>query len=147
MPVLWCRSEPPSRRQAVTCGNNDCAMPSDGKSPLAGSFRLSISLPSGELFGESEYGINVTACPPEWFFHVPSGSCKTCDTSKSVRNGEKVAYSQKKGYWADLDNAELGFVSVTMLSGDFASVAAFTDLAETKMQGLYSESTYNWNCR
>ena len=53
----------------------------------------------------------------------------------------------KKGYWADLDNAELGFVSVTMISGDFASVAAFTDLAEMKMQGLFSESTYNWNCR
>lgn len=53
----------------------------------------------------------------------------------------------QKGYWADLDNAGLGFVSVTMISGDFASVAAFTDLAETKMQGLFSESTYNWNCR
>ena len=23
MPSVWCRSEPPSRRQAVTCGNND----------------------------------------------------------------------------------------------------------------------------
>ena len=23
MPPVWCRSEPPSRRQAVTCGNND----------------------------------------------------------------------------------------------------------------------------
>ena len=23
MPSVWCRSEPPSRRQAVTCGNNE----------------------------------------------------------------------------------------------------------------------------
>ena len=88
-----------------------CAMPSQDKIPLAGSFRLSVSLPStGELVGGSEYGINVTACPEEWFFHALSGRCKACDTSKSVCDGGKQLPIPKKGYWSDLDNAELGFV-------------------------------------
>ena len=119
-----------------------CAMPSDDKIPLAGSFRLSISLPSGELVGGADHGINVTACPPDWFFHSPSGRCKTCDTSKSVCNGGKELPIPKKGYWADLANAELGFVCVTMISNEFASVAAVTDLAG-KMPSLVSESTCN----
>jgi hypothetical protein len=121
-----------------------CAMPSDNKIPLAGSFRLSVLLASGELVGGSEHGINVTSCPPEWFFHSPSGRCKACDTSKSVCNGGKELPIPKKGYWSDLGNAELGFVCVPMLSGDFASVAAVTDLAE-KNASLVPESTYN--CR
>ena len=90
-----------------------CAMPSSAKIPLAGSFRLSVSLLSGELVGGSEYGIDVTACPPEWFFHAPSGSCKACDTSKSVCNGGKELPIPKQGFWSDFDNAELGFVCAT----------------------------------
>ena len=91
-----------------------CAMPSDNKIPLAGSFRLSVLLASGDLVGGSEHGINVTSCPPEWFFHSPSGRCKACDTSKSVCNGGKELPIPKKGYWSDLDNAELGFVCAMM---------------------------------
>ena len=87
-----------------------CAMPSDDKVPLAGSFRLSVSLPSGELVGGSEHGINVAACPSEWFFHTPSGRCKACDMSNSVCNGGKELPIPKRGYWSDLHNAELGFV-------------------------------------
>jgi len=88
-----------------------CAMPSDKKIPLAGSFRLSVLLPpTGELVGGSELSINVTACPPEWFFHVPSESCKACDTSKSVCNRGRELPIPKRGYWSDLNNAELGFV-------------------------------------
>ena len=93
-----------------------CAMPSDNKIPLAGSFRLSVLLASGELVGGSEHGINVTSCPPEWFFHSPSGRCKACDTSKSVCNGGKELPIPKKGYWSDLDNAELGFVCAMMIT-------------------------------
>ena len=88
-----------------------CAMPSDDKIPLAGSFRLSVALPStGELVGGSEHGINVASCPSEWFFHSPSGRCKACDLSKSTCNGGSQLPIPKKGYWSDLDNAELGFV-------------------------------------
>ena len=94
-------------------------MPTYNKIPLAGSFRLSVLLPStGELVGGSEYGINVTACPPEWFFHAPSGRCRACDTSKSVCNGGKELPIPMKGYWSDLDNAELGFVCATMMVDD-----------------------------
>ena len=104
-----------------------CAMPSHDKVPLAGSFRLSVSLPStGELVGGSEYDISVAACPPEWFFHVPSGRCKACDTSKSVCRGGKELPIPKKGYWSDLDNAELGFVCVAMIAYDFVAVTHAT---------------------
>ena len=88
-----------------------CVMPIKDAIPLAGSFRLTVLLPStGELVGGSEHGINVTACPPEWFFHTPSGRCRACDTSKSVCNGGKELPIPKRGFWSDLDNAELGFV-------------------------------------
>ena len=100
-----------------------CAMPSDDKIPLAGSFRLSVSLPSGELVGGSEHGISVTACPPDWFFHTPSGRCKACDTSKSTCSGGKELPIPKKGYWSDLDNAELGFVCDAKMILDVATAS------------------------
>ena len=87
-----------------------CVLPTHDKIPVAGSFRLSVSLPTGELVGGSEYAIDVVACPEEWFFHAPSGRCQACDTSKSVCNGGKQLPIPRRGYWSDLDNAELGFV-------------------------------------
>ena len=103
-----------------------CAMPSYDKAPLAGNFRLSVSLPStGELIGGVEHSINVAACPEEWFFQTPSGTCKGCDTSKSVCRGGKELPVPKKGYWSDLDNAELGFVCVTMIADDFCGLGGY----------------------
>ena len=109
-----------------------CALPSFDKIPLAGSFRLSVSLPStGELVGGSGYDIEVTACPEEWFFHTPSGRCKACDTSMSVCNGGKELPIPKRGFWSDLDNAELGFVCATTFDHS-PLVGAVTDLSPIK---------------
>ena len=93
-----------------------CRLPTRDKIPLAGSFRLSVSLTSsGELVGGSDYGVNVTSCPAEWFFHRPSGSCRFCDESKSLCRGGKELPVPRPGYWSDLEeNAELGFVYVTI---------------------------------
>ena len=93
-----------------------CQLPTRDKIPLAGSFRLSVSLTSsGELVGGSDYGVNVTSCPAEWFFHRPSGSCRFCDESKSLCRGGKELPVPRPGYWSDLEeNAELGFVYVTI---------------------------------
>ena len=89
-----------------------CQLPTLDKVPLAGSFQLSVPLTSsGELVGGSGYGVNVTSCPSEWFFHRPSGSCRFCDDTKSVCRGGRELPVPRPGYWSDLEeNAELGFV-------------------------------------
>ena len=91
-----------------------CQLPTRDKIPLAGSFRLSVSLTSsGDLVGGSDYDVNVTSCPAEWFFHRPSGSCQFCDDSKSLCRGGGELPVPRPGYWSDLEeNAELGFVYV-----------------------------------
>ena len=87
-----------------------CALPTLNKIPLAGSFNLSVTLNSGELIGGTEYGLQVTSCPKDWFFHRPTGRCVECDLDKSICRGGKELPVPKKGYWADLEHAELGYM-------------------------------------
>ena len=88
-----------------------CRMPMLDGVPLAGTFSLSVEVAaSGELVGGSEYGAEVTSCPVDWFYHKPSRTCQMCDLDKSVCRGGKQLPVPKKGYWSDLENAELGFV-------------------------------------
>ena len=85
-----------------------CRMPTLDGVPLAGSFSLSVEVASGELVGGSEYRVEVASCPEFWFFHKPTGACLECDLDKSVCRGGKELPVPKKGYWSDLENAELG---------------------------------------
>ena len=87
-----------------------CGLPTRNGIPLAGSFSLEVELASGELVGGSEYSVEVTSCPENWFYHKPSGECFKCDLEKSICRGGKELPVPKRGYWSDLENAELGFV-------------------------------------
>jgi hypothetical protein len=87
-----------------------CRMPTLNGAPLAGSFSLSVQLTSGELIGGSEYSVEVTSCPRDWFYHKPTGTCVKCDLEKSVCRGGKELPVPKQGFWSDLANAELGYV-------------------------------------
>ena len=93
-----------------------CGLPTRNGIPLAGSFSLSVELASGELVGGSEYGVEVTSCPEDWFYHKPSGACVECDLDKSVCRGGKELPVPMKGYWSDLENAELGYVFSSVIS-------------------------------
>ena len=105
-----------------------CQMPNRDKIPLAGAFRLVVSLTSsGELVGGSDFGVNVTSCPAEWFFHRPTGSCLLCDSSKSWCRGGRELPVPKPGYWSDLEeNADLGFVCATTIHLLIAVAVTFT---------------------
>ena len=87
-----------------------CRLPTVDGVPLAGSFSLSVELASGELVGGSEYGVEVASCPKDWFYKKQSGACVKCDLDKSVCRGGKELPVPMKGYWSDLENAELGYV-------------------------------------
>ena len=87
-----------------------CRMPTVSGVPLAGSFSLNVELASGDQVGGSEYSVEVASCPEFWFYHKPTGTCAECDLDKSVCRGGKELPVPKRGYWSDLENAELGFV-------------------------------------
>ena len=87
-----------------------CRMPTLNGVPLAGSFSLAVELASGELVGGSEYSVEVTSCPQNWFYHKSTGACVECDLDKSVCRGGKELPVPMKGFWSDLENAELGYV-------------------------------------
>ena len=93
-----------------------CRMPTLNGVPLAGSFSLSVELASGELVGGSDSSIEVASCPEFWFYHKPSGACVGCDLDKSVCRGGKELPVPKKGYWSDLENAELGYAFILAIS-------------------------------
>ena len=93
-----------------------CRMPTRNRVPLAGSFSLAVELASGELVGGSEYSAEVASCPEDWFYHKPSGACVECDLDKSVCRGGKELPVPMKGYWSDLENAELGYVFSSVIS-------------------------------
>ena len=78
--------------------------------PLAGSFSLKVEFASGELVSGSEYSAEVMSCSEDWFYHKPSGECFKCDLEKSMCRGGKELPVPRRGYWSDLENAELGFV-------------------------------------
>ena len=101
-----------------------CAMPSHDKIPLAGSFNLRVTLNSGNLVGGTEYGLQVTSCPKDWYFHRPSGRCVECDLDKSICRGGRELPVPKKGFWSDLEHAELGYMYTCNYPG--ASCAIFT---------------------
>ena len=85
-------------------------MPALSGVPIAGSFSLNVELASGDQVGGSEYSVKVMSCPVDWFYHKPTGACVECDLEKSVCRGGKELPVPKRGYWSDLENAELGFV-------------------------------------
>ena len=94
---------------AIDTHVGSCRMPTLDGVPLAGSFSLSVELASGELVGGSEYSVEVASCPEFWFYHKISGACIECDLDKSVCRGGKELPVPKKGFWSDLENAELGY--------------------------------------
>ena len=93
-----------------------CRMPTLDGIPIAGTFSLSVELASGELVGGSEYSIEVASCPEFWFYHKMSGACVECDLDKSICRGGKELPVPKKGYWSDLENAELGYAFILAIS-------------------------------
>jgi hypothetical protein len=87
-----------------------CRMPTINAVPLAGPFSLSVELASGEEVGGAEYSVEVESCPENWFYHKPTGACSKCDLDKSICRGGKELPVPKRGFWSDLENAELGYV-------------------------------------
>ena len=87
-----------------------CQMPKYNGVPLAGSFSLEVGLVSGELVGGGEYSVEVTSCPEHYFYNVLDDACQLCDLKKAECRGGRELPVPKKGYWSDLENAELGYV-------------------------------------
>ena len=65
MPSVWCRSEPPSRRQAVTCGNNEVSDESSNED--GGDWPGSEGWHGG--CGEMSGGVEIA-----FYFHVVCAS-------------------------------------------------------------------------
>ena len=105
---------------ALDVHEGTCRMPTLDGAPLAGSFALSAELASGEQVGGSDYSVEVTSCPKDWFYHKPTGACQVCDLEKSECRGGRELPVPKRGYWSDLANADLGFVCATMVPDDVA---------------------------
>ena len=105
---------------ALDVHEGTCRMPTLDGAPLAGSFALSAELASGEHVGGSDYSVEVTSCPKDWFYHKPTGACQVCDLEKSECRGGRELPVPKRGYWSDLANADLGFVCATMVPDDVA---------------------------
>lgn len=99
-----------------------CALPTVDKIPLAGSFNLSVTLNSGEFIGDHQYQFYVSSCPKDWFYHRPTGRCVECELGKSVCRGGRELPVPKKGYWADLEHAELGYMYTCNYPGVYALI-------------------------
>ena len=95
--------------------------------PLSGKFNLSVgyeldgavaddgrrqlsTYPFLALVGATEYMIDVTSCPSEWYYDVLTARCRACDLEKSVCRGGRELPVPKKGFWSDLENSHLGYV-------------------------------------
>ena len=107
---------------ALDVHEGSCRMPTLDGAPLAGSFALSAELASGEQVGGSDYSVEVTSCPKDWFYHKPTGACNICDLEKSECRGGRELPVPKRGYWSDLANADLGFVCATTVPDHVAAV-------------------------
>ena len=88
-----------------------CALPTDPENnePVAGSFAIRVLDADGNLVSGSAAEFDVTGCPPEFFFHSPSGKCAGCPRGATCAGGKQLPVPEP-GYWSDVDYAELGKV-------------------------------------